>query len=120
MANEYTISTSIADGLGVLLPQRALWWHTANETGGIGARRGAMNKRMGVRPGVPDYMIVSGGRVYGIEVKVPGRSLSRVQKEFRAGFEAAGGVYGVVHGVDELVVLLKGWGLTAGRARGKV
>lgn len=43
-------------------------FHVPNETGG-NAARGAMNKRMGVKKGVPDFFIFHGDRNIAIELK---------------------------------------------------
>jgi hypothetical protein len=43
--------------------------------------------------GSPDIFAIHGGRIYGIEVKRPGRKFSEAQMQFGADLELAGGVY---------------------------
>ena len=47
----------------------------------------------------------------GLELKRPGETLSREQKEFRVEWERAGGIYGVAWSVEEGKALLKEWGV---------
>ena len=69
-------------------------FHVPNETGG-NRSRGAMNKRMGVSAGVPDFFIFHGKRLIAIELKRSGggSGASKSQKEWLRklasyGFEA--------------------------------
>lgn len=57
--------------------------------------------------GVPDILCVKQGRLYGLEVKreIGGR-VSIDQARFGQNLEAAGGVYVVAHGVDEVAAAL--------------
>lgn len=52
------------------LDQRLLM-HFGNETGGSGAKRGFMNKQIGVRAGAPDYFLfVPSGTYHGIAIEL--------------------------------------------------
>ena len=52
--------------------------------------------------GVPDILCIIQGRFVGIEVKVEGRYQSPAQREFQQRCENAGGIYLLVHSVDEV------------------
>jgi hypothetical protein len=63
--------------------------------------------------GVPDLVILQSGQSMGLEVKSPGETLSREQKEFRIEWERAGGIYAVLRSVEEGKALLEKWGVAA-------
>jgi VRR-NUC domain len=52
--------------------------------------------------GMPDIIAVVNGRIIGIEVKRPGGPQSPGQKQFQKELETAGGLYFLVHSVEEL------------------
>jgi hypothetical protein len=81
---------------------------------------GTRLQRMGMLKGVPDLVILHSGRIMGLEVKSPGGTLSREQKEFRVEWERAGGIYALVRSVEEGRALLEAWGMVtaSGRCRG--
>jgi hypothetical protein len=72
---------------------------------------GTRLQRMGMRKGVTDLVILHSGRILGVEVKSPGGTVSREQKEFRVEWERAGGIYVVVRSVEEGGALLEEWGV---------
>ena len=63
-------------------------------------------------------MILHSGRIMGLEVKSPGGTLSREQKEFRVEWERAGGIYAVVWSVEEGRALLEEWGVVTASGAG--
>jgi hypothetical protein len=72
---------------------------------------GALMKSLGARAGMPDVMLITGGKIYGVELKAPGGRLSPVQKECHEALRAAGCTIGVACGLDEGLALLETWGL---------
>jgi hypothetical protein len=90
------------------------------KTGKVFCPGGTRLQRMGMRKGVPDLVILHSGRIMGLEVKSPDGALSREQKEFRAEWERAGGIYAVVRSMKEGTALLEAWGVarTEGERRG--
>lgn len=90
-----------------------LWLHVPNGER-RDARTGAKLKRMGVRPGVADFLFVlpPEGRLYAMELKAPkdGR-LSESQKQFREHLTGAGGEYAIARTPDEAITTLKNWGV---------
>jgi hypothetical protein len=56
--------------------------------------------------------------IMGLEVKSPGGTLSREQKEFRVEWERAGGIYAVFRSVEEGRTLLEEWGVVTASGAG--
>ncbi len=79
---------------------RLLIFHVANERrGGIGT---AMHfKRMGVRPGVADYLAFVPGRGVAIELKDEDGTQGAEQEKFQKKWEAAGNVYIIVRTLEQ-------------------
>ena len=80
---------------------RLLIFHVGNERrGGVGA--GVHFKRMGVRPGVADYLaFASDGRSLAIELKDENGEQSAEQKKFQRQWEDTGNSYSVVRSLKE-------------------
>ena len=53
------------------------------------------------------YIVI--GQSFGLEVKRPGKKATAAQAAWGRAFEAAGGVYRVVHGVDEAIAAVGEW-----------
>lgn len=70
------------------------------------ARTGARLKRMGVRAGEPDIIILTQGRCFGLELKAAGGRLSAEQRQVQAEWREAGSVYFVASGWDEALHFL--------------
>lgn len=106
---ENSLHHFVADLLRI--SSRALWFHVPN-----GERRdsrtGAKLKRMGVRPGVADFLFVAPphGRLLALELKAPkeGR-LTESQKQFRRDLEGAGGEFAIARSPEEAIEQLKRW-----------
>lgn len=84
-----------------------LIFHVANERkGGIGA---AMHfKRMGVLPGVADWLAFQPGRAVAIELKNEAGKQDADQKKFQRQWEAAGNAYYVVRTLAEFQAIING------------
>lgn len=75
-------------------------FHVGNERrGGIGA--GVHFKRMGIRPGVADYLAFVPGKAIATELKDEDGELSKDQETFKRSWEACGNVYVVVRTLEE-------------------
>jgi len=80
--------------------ERLLIFHVANERrGGIGT--GVHFKRMGVRPGVADWLAFVPGRCAAIELKDEDGDQSADQQRFQRKWEAAGHSYFIARSVEE-------------------
>ena len=79
---------------------RLLIFHVPNERrGSIGA--GIHFKRLGVRPGIADYLIFGAGRDAAIELKDEDGKQSIAQKKFQNQWEMTGKRYFIVRTLEE-------------------
>ena len=126
MDQEFVIHAALVEHLRRFRQDGVVFFHPSSgeertkrvhpKTGKVFCPGGTRLQRMGMRKGVPDLVILHSGRIMGLEVKSPGGTLSREQKEFRVEWERAGGIYAVVRSVEEGTALLEEWGVvTAGR-----
>ena len=120
---EFVIHVSIVEHLRAFRRLGVVFFHPSGEertkrvhpkTGKVFCPGGTRLQRMGMRKGVPDLVILHSGGIMGLEVKSPGGTLSREQKEFRVEWERAGGIYAVARSVEEGRALLEEWGVVAG------
>jgi hypothetical protein len=105
--SERAIHLGIVTALRMLAKPDVVWWHTANERRTT-AREGWNLKQMGVKAGVPDFIILSRDPwlVIFLEVKRPGGYLSPAQNDMAAALERAGFGVIVVRSVDEAISCL--------------
>lgn len=66
-------------------------------------------KRMGLRPGVSDLVIVKDGQAHFLEIKKPGGKRSVGQVDFAADCMIAGSKYGLAWSYDEAINILQKW-----------
>lgn len=79
-----------------------LFTHTANETYTTSWRQKHRNKALGVRSGIPDYVVVTKDKVLFIEMKrKKGGVVSKTQKEWLAHLGGKETVAVVCNGFDE-------------------
>jgi len=79
---------------------RLLIFHVANERkGGFGTQMHF--KRMGVRPGVADWLVFTPGRAVAIELKDDEGEQDADQERFQKQWEAAGNMYLIVRTLEE-------------------
>ena len=105
--NEEQIQVAVAQYLDVKLPKSWLWYHCPN--GGHRLKAVAAKlKAQGVKPGVPDCVILrpSGAPIY-IELKAFGGTLSLAQRMFMEHCIAAKVPYRVCRSVGEVELFLK-------------
>ena len=74
-------------------------------------RTGARLKRMGTRPGAPDFLLIRNGRCIGLELKEKGGRQSDNQRATESAWTLAGGLYRCCKGYDETVAFLEMVGL---------
>lgn len=90
-----------------------VFWHTPN-----GGKRNVVEAKrfvaMGVKPGIPDIMILADGQLYGLELKAAKGRVSEHQKKCLADLAEAGAITAVTYGLDEAVERLEAWGLIDG------
>jgi VRR-NUC domain len=87
-----------------------VWFHVPN--GELrDARTGARLKAMGVRPGVPDFALVSPyGSVRFLELKRAGETLSDPQEDFRIHCIRQGIPHAIAYTLEEALTALDHWG----------
>jgi len=108
---EKALHLSIAQLLARAAPKHVMWWHTPN-----GEKRdamtGAMLKRMGVVPGLPDFLLYDtrSGYLHCIEIKVEGGHLSDAQRGWKSRFDhSPTGRYAVARSMDDAITILTEW-----------
>jgi hypothetical protein len=68
-------------------------------------------QRMGVRPGLPDFLLLIDARLYGLELKRDrGGRVSADQAAMHAELIDAGAVVAVARGLDQALAILTDWG----------
>lgn len=106
---EFLLHCVVADYFRKVWPN-LLWFHCGN-----GEKRnaitGARLKRMGVRPGVADILIFWPEGMGAIELKVGKNSIQESQKQFYVDWIRAGGQYAICRSLDEVMVVIKQWGV---------
>ena len=70
---------------------------------------------MGVRPGVPDLIVIRDGLPFALELKAEGGQLSAAQSEALEAMRAAGADVEVAHGLDAALRWLTERGILRGR-----
>lgn len=78
---------------------------------GAGLGRMARLKRMGLRSGVADIVIVKAGRVYFLELKRDNGVISENQGKFALDCERVGAEYSVAYSFEEAQKILWAWGI---------
>ncbi len=117
MHPEAALQIQIADVLRLHEKARHfIWFSVPNELMGAarsraGHARMARFKRMGLRPGVSDFIIARNGLAYFLELKIKGNGQSENQKQFEADALRAGAEYKVVYSLDEAIDWLQYWGI---------
>jgi hypothetical protein len=116
---ESAIQTALVEYLHLMAPQRGfLIFAVPNEgmgkaQSGAGMGRMMRLRRMGLRSGVADLVIVKDGRVYFLEMKRRLGKQSANQLEFEADAIRAGAEYAVAQSFDEALKILKNWEVLA-------
>jgi len=92
-----------------------IMWHTPNnarrEDTTDSALEGKLLKDMGLLAGTPDLYFLW-GRLYGLELKKPGGSLSKAQRELHPRLIAAGAAVETADNLPKAKEIICGWGLT--------
>lgn len=109
LGNEYNESVAFAEYLELMKAQGRvrLYSHIPNETYTTSWNQKLRNKRQGVSPGFPDYVILTESEMVVIELKRrKGGKVSKEQAEWIAEFQRLGIRAGVCKGFDEAVEFL--------------
>ena len=108
--DEDTVHLAVVDHLRKRLKPGVFWMHVPN--GGLRNMLVAKKlKAMGTRAGVPDLLLVFGGRLHALELKTTNGRRSTEQVQVMTELDAAGAVTAVGKGVDQAVSILESWGV---------
>lgn len=103
---EEALQRAVASYLDVALPDEAEWWHTPSQRGTRNRYEMGILKVLGVRPGIPDVLILYRGQLIGIELKTPKGRLTPAQKVMRDRLMQAGALVAVCRSVDDVQAFL--------------
>ena len=103
---EITLHFAVAHYLLNYARPDCIFWHTANE-GKRGIAWAAKLKRMGVKPGVPDFTIFVDGQLHFLELKSDKGRLSPAQKDWQALCEKTGAGFHVCRTLEDTITLLR-------------
>lgn len=111
---EADVQRAVVAFLRAVLPAGSIVHHSAHEQRGGGARARlaqAVGVGMGVHPGFPDLVVVTGGRVLFLEIKTERGVLSQAQRAVGAALQAQGLPWAVVRSVDDARAVLAALGV---------
>ncbi len=115
---ESTIQMQIVEYLSIISNRFGFVFFSVPNEGALTAAGGksvhgmiANFKKMGMTPGVSDLIIGHEGKMYCIEVKNETGRQSKVQGYFQAKAEGTRIPYAIARSVDDVVELLKLWGV---------
>ena len=75
-------------------------------------KTGVLLKRMGTRPGWPDFILLDpGGKCHGLELKRGTNPLTPAQGRIQSSFQVRGCPYEVARSFAEAIAVLKRWGV---------
>ena len=121
---EQIIQKAVANHLRVRGVPGLVWWHTPNGLYAGGKRnrkgiaiQGSIMKGLGVRAGVSDIVAVHNGKIFALELKAPGGTVTEAQLEFLSDMERAGAYTCCAEGLDAALKTIEAWGLVRGVAR---
>ncbi len=107
---EETIQRAVFQHIAARSMPGVFAWHTPN-----GGKRNLVEaiklKRMGTLAGVPDVLILMGGRLYALELKAPKGRLTPVQERVLERMDECGAHTAVVYGLDQALITLEVWGI---------
>jgi hypothetical protein len=110
---EQAIQRALADHLRLRAAPGVFWF--ASEAGGYRSVVEAnILKHCGVRRGIPDLLLIKGGKTFGLELKAEGGRLSDAQRLAHEEMRAAGADVAVAVGIDQALEQLERWQLLRG------
>jgi hypothetical protein len=108
-APEQALQRAVGDLLNFCLGGLAWWTHFP--AGGGGTLRGKILHGLGLKPGVPDILILDCGRAYWLELKAPRGQVSQVQRACHVQILHAGCPVAIIKSVDQVLPQLMHWGV---------
>ena len=109
--SEAALHKTVAEYLALVLPS-TVYWSTISHGGfPLHPRIAKRLKDAGLRPGVPDIMLVHEGMARFIELKSYKGVTSPAQKQAHKDIERAGGCVAICRNLPEVDGVLRGWGI---------
>ena len=93
--------------LAVPEPPSGPSWTAINPSPSKSKAVAGISKAMGLRPGVPDLLLVFRGRSIFVEFKAGNNALSENQQFMRKEIVTAGGIVEIARSLDDFVVILR-------------
>lgn len=104
-APEQDIQRQIAQFLDVALGGSA--WYSTIPLGGGGKTRGGILKSLGTKEGMPDMIVINGGRAIWLELKTHTGVVSKAQQKCHSDLRRARSEVFVVRSLDEAIAALR-------------
>ncbi len=115
---EQIIHKAVADHLRIRAAPGLVWFHVGQSNYARNPKgkavQAAINKGLGVRKGVSDFILLHRGLFFALELKASGNTPTEEQYQFLADVEAAGGFSAWTVGVDRALTVLEAWKLLRG------
>lgn len=106
--SEDKIHRAVVQHLKVRGRKDCVWWHTPNG-GSRGKTEAARFVGLGVKPGIPDIVVIMDGETYGLELKADKGRVTPIQRSVHEQMRAAGATVAVTHGLDDAIAQLEDW-----------
>ncbi len=108
-SSEDALQRSMVDWLNACVPQppEGPWWTAVNPIPGKTKAAAGRSKAMGMKAGTPDFVFCVSGRFVGLEVKLPGKYLSPVQRDVHSTITLCKGVVHTVRSIDDLEAFMR-------------
>jgi len=87
------------------------FWFAVPNGGKRNAIEASHLQAQGVRAGVPDMILICGGRTYGLELKSDQGRVSVAQEAAQIEMEMAGATVATAYGLDAALAQVEQWGL---------
>jgi hypothetical protein len=113
---EQNLQRSVVEHLELYAVPNCYWFHVGNG-GWRSPVEAKVFKSLGVRPGVPDLILIREGKTFGLELKTEIGKLTSVQRTAHVLMRAAGAEVEVAYGIDEALQLLRRWQILRRRTR---
>lgn len=109
---EEQIQCAVAEYLDLMAPRHGFWWAHYPAGGRRGIIEASKFKRMGVKPGVADVLIIKDQRAYWIELKADKGRQSGPQMGFEVAMMLQRCPYAIARSLDDVIGIAKGWSIT--------
>jgi len=107
---EQQLQRAVLQHLELRSAPNVYWFHVGNG-GWRSPIEAAVFKSLGVKPGVPDLILIRDGQTHGLELKADKGRLTPVQATAHVLMRAAGAEAEVAIGIDAALSQLKNWGM---------